>query len=60
MTCKYYDTSSWLETVWELLHEAREDLIPEGDELYDERWSDVTTAMAWIEEGLEGATENDM
>lgn len=41
---------SWFETVWEVLHMAREDLIPEGQPEYDDMWSDVCTAMAWIEE----------
>ncbi len=41
-----------LETVWDALHAYREDLIPEGDEQYDEIWDDICTAMAWIEERL--------
>jgi len=41
---------SWFKTVWDALHAYREDLIPEGDELCDEIWDDICTAMAWIEE----------
>lgn len=39
-----------LETVWDALHAYREDCIPESDEMYDEIWDDICTAMAWIEE----------
>lgn len=46
------DRHSWLETIWGGLHAYREDLIPEGDESYDEIWSDITTAMAWVTEAL--------
>jgi len=41
---------SWFKTVWDALHAYREDLIPEGDELCDEIWDDICTAMSWIEE----------
>lgn len=42
-----------LETVWSGLHGYREDCIPEGqEEKYDEEWSDICTAMAWITEAL--------
>lgn len=42
-----------LETVWEGLHEYREDCIPEGDcPGFDQKWSDICTAMAWITEAL--------
>lgn len=44
--------ASWLETVWDVLAMAREDLIPEGVPEYDDQWSDVCTAMAWIQEAL--------
>ena len=37
---------------WEALHSYREDLIPEGDEMYDDQWSDICTAMAWIDEAI--------
>ena len=42
-----------LSLVWEVLHMAREDCIPEGiDEYYDEQWNDVSYAMAKIHEAL--------
>lgn len=44
------DTDSWFETIWDALHGYREDCIPEGDEAYDEQWSDICTAMAWLRE----------
>lgn len=46
---------SWLEEVWAALHAFREDLIPEGDEVYDRQWDDICTAMAWITEKAEAA-----
>jgi hypothetical protein len=47
------DHSTWLSTIWGALHGYREDCIPEGDPMYDDQWSDITTAMAWITEALE-------
>ena len=47
-----HDTESWLDTIWSALHAYREDCIPEGNEDYDDEWSDICTAMAWIEEQL--------
>jgi len=46
------NTESWFETIWDALHGYREDCIPEGDEAYDEQWSDICTAMAWLREEL--------
>jgi len=43
---------SWLETVWDALGGYREDCIPEGEEMYDEEWDDICTAMAFIREEL--------
>jgi len=48
----YGDPSSWAATIWKALHAYREDLIPEGDEMFDDQWSEITTAMAWIEEEI--------
>jgi hypothetical protein len=50
---KHNDVEAILETVWEALHAFREDCIPEGDPAYDDQWSDICTAMAWITEDLE-------
>lgn len=47
------DPRTWLYTVWEALHTYREEYLPEGLERYDDEWSDITTAMAWITEALE-------
>ena len=52
-TCN--DASSWLETVWEALFEwqdEHEGRAAVGTETYEERWDDICTAMAWIEESL--------
>ena len=49
------DASSWLETVWEALFEwqdEHEGRAAVGTETYEERWDDICTAMAWIEERL--------
>ena len=48
----YAVETTWTKTIWEALHAFREDLIPEGDEMYDDQWDDICTAMAWIEERL--------
>lgn len=47
------NTASWLDCIWEALHAYREELIPEGEAVYDEEWSDLCTAMAWLREELE-------
>lgn len=47
-----YDPESWLETIWQALHAYREDCIPEGEKFYDDEWSDICTAMAWIREEM--------
>ena len=53
MELRANNPDSWLETVWDALHAYRADLIPEGDEQYDEIWNDICTAMAWITETVE-------
>ena len=52
MSVKSNDPQTWLDEVWDALHAFREDLIPEGDEMYDRQWVDICTAMAWITEEL--------
>ena len=47
------DQESILETIWEALEDYRENCIPEGVADYDNQWSDICTAMAWIAEDLE-------
>lgn len=42
-----------LVTVWDALHSFREDLIPEGDEMFDEQWSDICEAMDLIHDVLD-------
>ena len=49
---KANDIGTALQTVWDALHGYREDCIPEGQETYDDEWSDICTAMAWIAEDL--------
>lgn len=47
------DAESWLETIWIALHSHRETCIPEGvDPAYDDEWSDICSAMAWVREAL--------
>jgi hypothetical protein len=52
-----HDTESWLETIWSALHAYRNDR--EGNPNYDEEWSDICTAMAWIEEELNAPDDDD-
>jgi hypothetical protein len=47
-----HDLKQQLQTVWDALHAYREDCISEGDEMHDEIWDDICTAMAVIEEEL--------
>ena len=47
-----HDSKAHLETICDALEAYRADLIPEGDSQYDEIWSDICTAMAWIQEDL--------
>lgn len=47
------DRASWFETVWDALHEWQdvyEGGAAVGTDTYEERWDDIRTAMAWIEE----------
>jgi len=47
------DPETWLEIIWNGLESHRENCIPEGlDEAYDEEWSEICTAMAWVREAL--------
>lgn len=51
------DRESWIETVWEALHEwqdEHEGRNPAGGTTFEERWDDICTAMAWIEEQITG------
>ncbi len=59
MTLNAHDKSTWLETIWDALHIAREDSIPESDSCYDAQWDDICTAMAWITESLELEIDSD-
>ena len=46
-------TPTHVDVIWQALWSYREDCIPEGYDLgYDEEWSGITTAMAWIMEDL--------
>ena len=49
---KMHDIKQQLEIIWDALEAYRSDLIPEGDEQFDEIWDEVCTAMAVIEENL--------
>lgn len=41
-----------IDIIWRALAAYREDLIPEGDEVYDAEWDNICTAMAVIQEDL--------
>jgi len=47
-----HDIKQQLDIIWDALEAYRSDLIPEGDEQFDEIWGDICTAMAVIEEDL--------
>jgi hypothetical protein len=47
-----HDVKQQIEIIWDALEAYREDLIPEGDEQFDEIWDDICTAMAFIQENL--------
>lgn len=47
------DIKHQLDIIWDALEAYRADLIPEGDEQFDEIWDDICTAMAIIEEDLQ-------
>ena len=47
-----HDIREQINIIWEALHVYREDLIPEGDEQFDEIWGDICLAMAVIQEQL--------
>lgn len=53
MTLRANDKQTWMETIWDALFDYRDNCIPEGDAAYDAEWSDICTAMAWLEEELE-------
>ena len=42
---------------WDALQGYREDCILEGDEMYDEQWNDICTAMAWAQETLQNESK---
>lgn len=46
------DPATWLAVIWNALHSHRETCIPEGVPEYDDEWSEITTAMAWVHEAL--------
>jgi hypothetical protein len=50
-----HDIKQQIDIIWDALESYRADLIPEGDEQFDEIWGDICTAMAVIEEDLKGA-----
>tara|TARA_B110000908_G_C10196009_1_gene422933 strand:- start:1092 stop:1286 length:195 start_codon:yes stop_codon:yes gene_type:complete len=51
------DTTESMAVVWEALHTFKEiaEMLRDhlGIDEYDEYWSDINTAMAWIQEGLD-------
>lgn len=57
MILRANDKDTWMETIWDALFKYRDKCIPEGDAKYDAEWSDICTAMAWLQEELE-VTDN--
>ena len=55
LRCSVVDT--WFEVVWDALESFRANEIPEGDRLNDDRWSEICTAMAWINEEFNDKNE---
>ena len=53
MILRANDKETWIETIWDALFKYRDNCIPEEDAKYDAEWSDITTAMAWLQEELE-------
>lgn len=47
------DKDTWLDTIWSALHAYRNMCIPEGNDNHDDEWSDICTAMAWLQEELD-------
>ena len=47
-----HDIKQQIDIIWDALEAYRSDLIPEGDEQFDEIWGDICTAMAVIGEDL--------
>ncbi len=47
-----------LSTIWNALWEYREELIPEGEEMYDDQWNDITYAMSKLHEALDVPHDN--
>jgi hypothetical protein len=54
-----HDIKEQINIIWEALHCYREDCISEGDEMHDEIWGDICTAMAVIQEDLGVSEEVD-
>ena len=52
MTLRANDKQTWMETIWDALFDYHDNCIPEGDADYYAEWSDICTAMAWLEEEL--------
>ncbi len=44
--------SKELSRIWEVLHNYREDCIPEGIDHHDEEWDDICYTMARLKEML--------
>lgn len=53
MTVLANDPQTWLDEVWDALGAFRENLAPEGDPMYDAKWDEICTAMAWIKEAID-------
>lgn len=53
------DYKSWIECIWDNLHDFKENGFPESEPMPDEQWDDICTAMAWIEEELESVNNLD-
>jgi hypothetical protein len=48
-----------IDFLWEVLGDYRHQVIPEGIAPNDEKWNDICTVMAWLEEDYKTPTHFD-
>jgi hypothetical protein len=48
-----------IDFLWDVLCDYRDQVIPEGVAVHDEKWNDICTVMAWLEEDYKAPTHFD-
>ena len=48
-----------IDFLWDVLGDYRHQVIPEGIAQNDEKWNDICTVMAWLEEDYKAPTHFD-